>query len=653
MRSRILAAFAIATAAISLAGCKPAQKALENATTPATETQPIPSILLTPEAQDVHSYANPREARVTHVALDLQANFVDHVLAGTATLDVAAEPNAQKIVLDTDHLKISKVTDGAGNALDYQLGQSDPIHGAPLTVQLGSARTIAITYQTDPAAKALQWLAPEQTLGKKLPFLFSQGEPILNRSWIPTQDSPGIRQTWDAKITVPEGMNVVMSASRESALGSLAAGDRRTFTFKMDKPVPPYLIALAVGDLRFKAISDNTGIWAEPAMVDKAASEFADLPRFLDAAEQLYGPYRWGRYDLLVLPPSFPYGGMENPMLTFVTPTAIAGDRSLVSLAAHELAHSWSGNLVTNATWNDFWLNEGFTTYAEGRIMEQVYGADREAMEQDLMWSDLQDTVKQLGGPKSPMTKLHVDIPASTNPDDGMTQIAYDKGAELLMTIEKAVGRDKFDAWLKGYFDRHAFSPQTSAGLLEDMRATLFKGDERTEKKIGLDQWIYQPGVPANAIHVKSEAFEAVDSAAKAFAKKGDVSVVPTDMVTQETMRFLNDLPRDIGTDKLAALDNQFHWNQTSNSEIRFAWLDLALANHYPPASQSAQAFLTSVGRLKFVEPLYTLLMKQAGWGPALAKQIYAEARPVYHPVTQAGVDKIVGWTGTPAAATN
>ena len=646
MRFRFLAAFAIA---LSLAGCHVISKSDGNEATPAAPTQPVPTILLTPQGQDNQSYANPREARVTNVAIDLQANFVDHVLAGTATLDVAAVPGAQKIVLDTDQLKITSVTDAGGKALQYQLGQSDPIHGAPLTVQFGQARQIIISYQTSPGARALQWLAPEQTLGKKLPFLFSQGEPILTRSWIPLQDSPGIRQTWEAKITVPEGMNVVMSAARQSALGSLAAGDRRTFSFKMDKPVPSYLIALAAGDLRFKAISDNTGVWAEPAMVDQAADEFADLPRFLDAAQDLYGPYRWSRYDLLVLPPSFPYGGMENPMLTFVTPTAIAGDRSLVSLAAHELAHSWSGNLVTNATWNDFWLNEGFTTYAEDRIMEQVYGEDREAMEQDLMWSDLQDTIKQLGGPKSPMTKLHLDIPASADPATGMTQIAYDKGAEFLMTIEKAVGRDKFDAWLKGYFDRHAFQPQTSAGFLKDIRATLFKDDPRAAERIGLDQWVYQPGLPANAIHVKSQAFADIDAAAKTFAKKGDITAVPTDMVTQEAIRFLDDLPRTIGTAKLAALDGQFHWNDTGNSEIRFAWLDLALANHYPPASQSVEAFLTSQGRLKFIEPLYTLLMKQAGWGPPLAKQIYAQARPTYHPVAQAAIDAIVGSPGTPA----
>ncbi|HEU4959866.1 MAG TPA: M1 family metallopeptidase [Sphingomonas sp.] len=645
MRSRLLAVLALA---LAVAGCQGGDKATGNAAE--TAAAPIPPILLTPQAEDIHSYANPREARVTHVALDLQADFTDHVLAGTARLDIAAAPKAQKVVLDTDHLTITSVTDDRGRALPYRLGPADPIHGAPLTVQLGAARTIVVSYKTAPGAKALQWLSPEQTLGKKLPFLFSQGEPILNRSWIPTQDSPGIRQTWEAQITVPEGMNVVMSGTRVSALGSLTSGNRRTFTFKMDKPVPPYLIALAIGDLRFKAISDNTGVWAEPSMVDKAANEFADLPRFLDAAEDLYGSYRWDRYDLLILPPSFPYGGMENPMLTFVTPTAIAGDRSLVSLAAHELAHSWSGNLVTNATWNDFWLNEGFTTYAEGRIMEAVYGADREAMEQDLMWSDLQDTIKELGGPDSPMTKLHVDIPASKDPDTGMTQIAYDKGAEFLMTIEKAVGRDRFDAWLKGYFDRHAFQPQTSAGFLKDIRATLFKDDPAAATKIGLDRWVYQPGVPANAIHVESSAFEAIDKAARLFARTGEASALPGNMVTHEAIRFLDDLPRDIGTKKLAALDGRFHWNDTSNSEIRFAWLDLALANHYPPASASAEAFLTGQGRLKFVEPLYTLLIKESGWGPPLARQIYAKARPGYHPVTQAAVDAIVGRPGAPTA---
>jgi aminopeptidase N len=652
MRRRFLISSAVA---LALTGCHAAEQKVDNAT--AEQAAPVPPILLTPQAQDRQSYANPREARVTHVAIDLQANFVDHVLAGTATLDLAVQPNAQKVVLDTDHLKIVSVTDGGGGALQYQLGNSDPIHGAPLTVTLGQARQIVINYQTAPDAKALQWLAPAQTLGKKLPFLFSQGEPILTRSWIPLQDSPGIRQTWDAKITVPEGMNVVMSGARQSALGSLAAGDRRTFTYKMDKPVPSYLIALAAGDLRFQAISQDTGVWAEPSMVDKAANEFADLPRFLDAAKELYGPYRWNRYDLLVLPPSFPYGGMENPMLTFVTPTAIAGDRSLVSLAAHELAHSWSGNLVTNATWNDFWLNEGFTTYAEGRIMEAVYGADREAMEQDLMWSDLQDTIKQLGGPKSPMTKLHVDIPASEDPDVGMTQIAYDKGAEFLMTIEHAVGREKFDAWLKGYFDRHAFEPQTSAGFLKDIRSTLFKDQPALARRIGLDQWVYQPGLPANAIHVKSRDFEDVDAAAKAFAKSGDITKVPTGLDTQEAIRFIDDLPRTIATDKLATLDGQFHWSSTGNSEIRFAWLMLALGVHYSPATPSVTDFLSSQGRLKFVMPLYRELMTLDDWGPALARQIYAQARAGYHPITQAAVDALLhadnaggAAQGTPAA---
>jgi hypothetical protein len=411
----------------------------------------------------------------------------------------------------------------------------------------------------------------------------------------------------------------------------------------MDKPVAPYLIALAIGDLRFKAIGDHMGVWSEPAMVEKAAAEFADLGKFMDAAEELYGPYRWGRYDVLVLPPSFPYGGMENPTLTFATPTIVAGDKSLVSVIAHELAHSWSGNLVTNATWADFWLNEGFTTYAENRIIEKVYGPERAAMEADLLWTDLQQAIEEAGGPDSPLTQLHLTLTPEMDPDTATGQIAYDKGSTFLRTIEKAVGREKWDAYLEDYFDRHAFEPQTSAGFLEDLTTHLIT-DPAMAKKIGLHEWVYEPGLPANAVHVQSDAFVPIDKAAAAFARTGDVSLAPRNVSTQETLRFINQLPRDIGNAKLAKLDDAFHWSQTGNSEIRFAWLALAIANHYPKAEESAEQFLTSQGRRKFVAPLFQALMDQGGWGRAAAKRIYAEARPGYHPLTIGTVDEIVGW---------
>lgn len=508
----------------------------------------VAPVLTSADARDVHSYARPLEARVTHVSLNLYADFDTHVMRGIATLSVDAKPDARQLVVDDNGLRIVAVTDGQNRPLPYTIGAVDKVHGAPLAITLNGARTIRIAYASVPGAKALQWLSPEQTAGKKQPYLFSQGEAILNRSWIPTQDSPGIRQTWDATINAPCALTVVMSGERT---GETPCTDgRHTASYRMDKPVAPYLIALAIGDLKFKALSAHTGIWTEPAMLDKAAWEFAGLDKFVTAAEGLYGPYRWGRYDVLVLPPSFPFGGMENPTLTFATPTVLAGDRSLVSLIAHELAHSWSGNLVTNATWDDFWLNEGFTSYFENRIMESMYGKRRAAMEADLAWTDMQNAVKEAGGPQSADTKLHLDLDARRDPDDGMTQIAYDKGATFLRTIESVVGRARWDSYLRGYFDRHAFQPQTSAGFLADLKAKLLKPGEA--EKIGVDAWVYQSGIPANAVHVRSDAFPAIDAAAKAFAAGGPVSAVPDTVTTQEYVRFLDQLPRQLSAEASA-----------------------------------------------------------------------------------------------------
>ncbi|MGV3480936.1 MAG: M1 family metallopeptidase [Sphingobium sp.] len=618
----------------TLAACNP-QPASENAGTPQ-----VAPVLTTDEAKDVHSYAKPQEARVTHVSLDLTADFDAKVMAGTATLDLQTKEGAKEIVLDSRNLAVKQVTDAEGRQLPFAFGKGDAILGQPLTVQLGGAKKIVIHYASAPGAPALQWLSADQTAGKKSPYLFSQGEAILNRSWIPTQDSPGIRQSWDASITVPEELVAVMSGDRLTPEGENSDGGR-TFRFKMDKPVAPYLIAIAVGDLAFKEIGPRTGVWTEPAMLERSASEFADLEKMVSAAEGLYGPYRWGRYDLLVLPPSFPFGGMENPTLTFVTPTVIAGDRSLVSLIAHELAHSWSGNLVTNATWNDFWLNEGFTVYFENRIMEAMYGADRAAMLADLGWSDMEAAFRQVGGQNAPDSRLHLDL-AGRDPDDGMTDVAYEKGAVFLRTIEKTVGRERWDAYLKSYFDRLAFKPQTSAGLIGDMRANLFKDGE--EAKIGVEAWIYQPGLPDDAVHVRSTAFAAVDRAAANFAASGNAAAVDrTGWTTQHYQRFLARLPRTLSADKLAALDGAWGLSDSGNSEIRFAWLMLAIGSRYDPALASADRFLTSMGRRKFVAPLFEALNAQAEWGGPAARAIYLKARPGYHSVTRGTVDKTLG----------
>ncbi len=600
--------------------------------------KPAP-ILTTPEAKDAWTHAVPEVARVTHVDLNLDVDFASRTLSGVATLDVLAATGAKEIVLDIDDLDMISVTCPKGKPLPFTVGPRDKELGSALTVQLEGNKQILIRYKTRPGASALQWLAPELTAGKRKPYLFSQGQPINNRSWIPTQDSPGIRQTWSATLTVPAGFVAVMSGDRlDGEKGQAAPDGKRSFRFRMDKPVPPYLVAMAVGDLAFKATGKRSGVWTEPSMLDAAAHEVGDVEKMIDAAQALYGPYRWGRYDMLVLPPSFPYGGMENPTLTFLTPTIITGDRSNTDVVAHELAHSWSGNLVTNATWSDSWLNEGFTTYFENRIMEAVYGKERAAMYADLDWDGLQRDIKDAGGSDAATTRLHGD-PGAT-----FGQLDYFKGSTFLRTIEAAVGRAKWDAYLRAYFDRHAFQPQTTAGFLADLRANLIKGDKALEAKLELDRWAYQPGLPDNAVHVTSATLAAVDAKLATFNAGGPASAVqPTGWATQQWLRFLNGLPRQQAPARLAELDATLGLSASNNAYVRSAWAELAIANRYEPALPGIEEFVKRVGRGLLIYPIYKDLMAQGDWGKPIARRFYESAKAGYHPNAAAGVAKIVG----------
>ena len=587
---------------------------------------------------DAHSHARPEIARVRHVDLDLTADFERRVLSGTASLDITAEDGAEEIILDIRDLDIRAVRSDDG-PLEYVIGDERPFVGRPLTIAIPFTEgRIHIDYATRPDAAALQWLTPEQTAGGEHPFLFSQGQAILTRTWIPTQDSPGIRQTYSARIVVPEGLKAVMSAEMLTPDGEAVDGGR-AFRFRLDQPVPPYLIAIGVGDLAFQPLGERTGVWTEPSMLERSAAEFTEVEAMVEAAEALYGPYIWGRYDLLVLPPSFPFGGMENPRLTFATPTIIAGDRSLVSLVAHELAHSWSGNLVTNATWDDFWLNEGFTVYFENRIMEAIYGAEGAEMLRSLEWTELQAELAELPARDQ---HLHLDLDGR-DPDEGMTAIAYDKGALFLRTIEGIVGRDRFDAWLRGYFQRNAYRPMTTALFLADLREHLIDGDRALEDRLMLDAWINGPGVPSNAVQPSPAAFAAVEAQARAFAGGTAASSLDTDgWVTQQWQHFLGSLPERLTNAQLADLDRTFSLSEAGNSEIRFAWLMIAVKHRYQPAVPSLEQFLTSMGRRKFTQPLYAALMAEGDWGRPIARRVYERARPGYHPITTGSADPVV-----------
>jgi len=647
---RVSALAITAALATSLGACATTGGAVPM--TPLVPAAPVPAaVAATAYVNDPHSWARPAEARVTHVDLDLTADFAAKTLSGKATLDVTGRPGATEVVLDAKMLDIKAVTDAAGRPLDWSLGAEDPIKGQPLSVRLpafrgGETQKIVVAYSTRPDASALQWLSPQQTAGGQKPYLFSQGQAILTRTWIPTQDSPGIRQSYSARITAPADLTVVMAAEQLTPNGEAAGAGTKAWRFKLDNPIPPYLIAIGVGELAFAPFDERTGVWTEPSRLQSAQWELEPTAKMVDAAEALYGPYRWGRYDLLVLPPSFPFGGMENPMLTFATPTIIAGDRSLVSLVAHELAHSWSGNLVTNATWDDFWLNEGFTSYFENRIMEAVYGRDAAVQEQVLAWDGLQDELKTLAAAD---TRLHLEL-AGRDPDEGMNTIAYDKGAAFLRTIEQIAGREAFDAWLRGYFERNAWRPMTSERFLEDNRTHLIKGDAGLEQKLQLNAWVYEPGLPSNVQAPVSRAFEPVDAAAEAFyVAKGPASAVPwKDWNTQQRLRFLSwrppvSLDNWLTPAQLADLESTLKLDREGNAELVFAWLQAALANRYEPAVATADRFLTSQGRRKFVLPLFQTLWAEGDWGRPIATRIYAKARPLYHPVTSNSVDQVVG----------
>ena len=604
---------------------------------PQTDMESIPAPPAAP--RDPHSHANSGEARVRHVALELTVDFERKVLSGCATLHVepVGEAKPKQLVLDTRDLDIRSASASIDGA-DYQpaeleLAAPDPILGAALTVQIPEGvKTVRVEYETSPGASGLQWLDPEQTAGKKLPFLFTQSQAIHARSWIPLQDSPAVRVTYQAVIRVAEPMKAVMSAETVDA----GPGELR---FRLDHPVPPYLIALAAGDIAFEPISERTGVYAEPSVAEGAAREFEDVDSMLQQAEALFGEYRWGRYDILVLPPSFPFGGMENARLTFATPTLLAGDKSLVGVIAHELAHSWSGNLVTNATWSDFWLNEGFTVYLENRIQEAVFGEKRALMEGALEVQGLQEEMATLE-PRDQI--LHIDLDGR-DPDEGFTQVPYVKGMLLLRTIETAVGREKFDAFLRGYFDHFAFQSITTADFLAYLEHELPEAVEKVDVKA----WTEEPGIPADAAIPRSSALDEVSRLRESWLK-GAVAIeeIPAKAwSTQEWLAFLAGLPADAGADRLREIDAAYHLSGSHNAEILSRWLLESVKRGYAPADKPLEAFLTSVGRRKFLKPLYDELAKTEA-GKKRGLEIYAKARSGYHPIAQATVDQILGFTG-------
>ncbi len=589
----------------------------------------------TASTHDPHSYGNPAEVRPTHLSLDLELDFRTREIHGSVTIDFDRIRPTRRIVLDIRDVVIERAVGitkaGREQVLTHTVHAPERPLGSALEIALPpTVDQVRVEYRTRPDATAVQWLAPELTRSGAHPFLFTQSQSIHARSWIPCMDSPGVRVTYDATVRVPEGIIAVMSAEPGEA-----TGEPGVFRFRMPQSIPPYLIALAAGELESRDVSKRVRIWAEPDVVEAAAWEFADTEKMIGVVEELYGPYVWGRYDLLVLPPSFPFGGMENPRLSFLTPTVLAGDRSLVSLIAHELAHSWSGNLVTNATWRDFWINEGFTTYVERRVIEALFGRDIAEMEAILGTRDLIEDIEAFGEDHE-FTALAPQL-AGEDPDDAFSSVPYEKGYLLLRRIEELTGRERFDAFLRSLFERHAFGNLTTDQVQRAFVELL--GEERARTEIDLDAWLTAPGMPEDAPRIRSAEFARVEMQAERLKAGAKPSELDTDgWRATHWIQFLRRLPTPMEAATMAALDEAFGFTASRNSEIFFAWSLHVARNGYEPGFAAIETFLSRVGRIKFLAPLYDELLANPDTRP-LARRVWTRARPRLHPLAHVAID--------------
>lgn len=573
---------------------------------------------------DPHSYFDTDHPRTRHLSLNWFIDFGKHQINGSVVLELE-KPSAGSMDLDTKGITIQSVCDQNNRQITFDLAAGEPILGRRLRLELPENTTsITISYATSPEAVALQWFEPEMTLGGRRPFMYSQCQAIHARSILPCQDTPRVRVSYDAAVTVPDGLAAVMSAGPKGRLQDAAPGFA-TFLFDMPQPIPPYLLAVAAGGFDCRDLSSRSRVWAEPEMIERAEYEFGEVEQMIETAERLFGPYEWDRYDMLVLPPAFPFGGMENPRMTFLTPTVIAGDRSLVDVIAHELAHSWTGNLVTNASMEHFWLNEGFTTWAERRILDALHGERSSALRWAIGQTALDQSIARFGA-ASPLTKLRTEL-RGVDPDDAFSSIPYEKGARFVYMLERQVGRDRFDRFMRSYIRTFRFTSITTEEFMEFLEQEL----PGTAAAVRADEWLYGTGMPANAPEFRSAKLDELTAAAAAFAR--GVRPEPQQAHSwdaSELLVFLQQLPRELDRDALDWLDGTFGLTRRGNYEILVEWLTIAAGSDYEPVFARVREVLLEVGRMKYLRPLYTALGKHART-QSLAREIYAEGKARYH----------------------
>jgi leukotriene-A4 hydrolase len=610
---------------------------------------------------DPASYSNVTEVRTTNLHIELDVDFERHVLRGHVDVSLEALKDGLKhVVLDTRDLTVSAVAAVLPGAptqpLQFALGQKSDAFGQALEIDLHEAQSLGarfvvrVEYETSSTASGLQWLPPSQTEGKKHPYLFSQFQAIHCRSAVPCQDSPSVKASYSARITVPKPLVALMSAL---SVGESEQEDKTTFIFHQKVPIPSYLVALVVGDLVSKDIGPRSKVWTERERVEAAAWEFSNTEDYLKTAEDLLTPYEWGRYDVLLLPSSFPYGGMENPCLTFVTPTLLAGDRSLTDVVAHEIAHSWMGNLVTNRTWEHFWLNEGFTVFVERKIIGRLRGEEHRQFSALLGNHALVDSIAHFGPEEQEFTKL-VQKQHGVDPDDAFSSVPYEKGSQFLYFLELTVGGAAlFEPFLKAYVHKFANTTLVSDEFKDfflDYFNKLPNFDTAKLQAIDWNAWFYEAGMPTVDILSKFDDSLAVQS--NELAKKWLSSDAPEAQAADiegwsspQTVAFLEKLTvsEGLNVQKLALMDKAYNLTGSRNSEVRFRWYTLAIKHGYDEVYPHVVSFLKEQGRMKFVRPLYRDLFRAQGAPKQLALDTFGQHREAYHPIASKMIAKDLG----------
>jgi leukotriene-A4 hydrolase len=581
--------------------------------------------------QDPHSFYEPSQPKTTKLTWDItRLDTETKQVHATATWEFDA---SGETYFDTRTIIILDIKDSSGNSIPFELGDPEKVRGQRLSFVVPSDQKVVISYHTASTASGLQWM--DAALAGGQPLIYTQGEAINARSYIPCQDTPSVKFTATYSVSVPSVVRGLMAAAEHIGRTKPDADGFCIETWNMPYPIPAYLIAFAVGNLESRDLSERSRVWALPSMVDACAAEFEDIEKLMLIGEELFGPYPFGRQDFLVLPPAFPYGGMENPCLSFLTPALITGDGSGIGTLAHEMAHAWTGNLVTNADWDAFWLNEGWTVWAEQRILEEYRGRDEALIDYKLLEREFEidcEAYEKAG--QLDLTKLSPGAD-DVDPDDIFSRIPYFKGSMLLLCIEEQVGRERFAEFVALYINTFKFQSIYTETFLAFVIQEL--GQEVFDS-VRVREWVYEPGLPRNAPNIDSARIAEVQNAAKTLA-------IPTHnhgWGTIELQLWLELLPReDLTADFMARTNAAFDLQYEPNIEVRWSFLVAAVEAGYDEVLTDVEAFLKSQGRMKYLKPLYRALAETAK-GKEFALKVFEQAKAGYHPVAISMIENVL-----------